>query len=64
MKIAVAIASSDALPSAFVVFRGFEESIGKAAEMGYDGVELALLDKNQVDVGAVKRMLRLSSMCS
>lgn len=57
MKIAVAIASHDALPSAFVVFRGIEESINKAADLGYDGVELALMDKKQIEVGKVKRML-------
>ena len=57
MKIAVAIASKDALPSAFVVFRGIEESIEKAAGLGYDGVELALQDSRQVDVRQVKNML-------
>jgi sugar phosphate isomerase/epimerase len=58
MKIAVAIATENALPTAFVVFRGIEESIRKAAEMGYDGVELALMDKDQVDLGRVKRLIR------
>jgi len=58
MKIAVAIATEDALPTAFVVFRGIEESIRKAAEMGYDGIELALMDKDQVDVGRVKRLIQ------
>jgi len=37
IKLSVAIAGKHALPSAFVVFRGFEESIEKAADMGYDG---------------------------
>ncbi len=41
-KIAVAIAPKDALPEAFVVFRGFEESIPLAADLGYHGAELAL----------------------
>jgi sugar phosphate isomerase/epimerase len=57
MKIAVAVASENALPTAFVVFRGIEESIRKAAEMGYDGIELALLDKNQVDIKQVKKLV-------
>jgi sugar phosphate isomerase/epimerase len=48
MKLAVAIAASDAPPSAFVVWRGFEESIGKAADMGYHGVELALKTAEEV----------------
>ena len=67
MKLAVAIASKDAAPSAFVVWRGFEESIAKAAEYGYQGVELALkkasdiksdrlskwLDKNNIEVSCI-----------
>ena len=58
MKIAVAIATENALPTAFVVFRGIEESIRKAAEMGYDGIELALMDKDQVSVERVERLIR------
>jgi sugar phosphate isomerase/epimerase len=58
MKIAVAIATEDALPTAFVVFRGIEESIRKAAQLGYDGVELALMDKDQVSVARVDRLIR------
>jgi sugar phosphate isomerase/epimerase len=58
MKIAVAIATENALPNAFVVFRGIEASIRKAAEMGYDGVELALMDKGQVDPARVQRLIR------
>jgi sugar phosphate isomerase/epimerase len=38
----VAIAGENALPSAFVVWRGFRDSIRKASEYGYHGVELAL----------------------
>ena len=44
MKIAVTVAGSEAKESAFVVWRGFKESIKKASECGYDGVELALKD--------------------
>ena len=57
MKLAVAIAPENAIPSAFVVFRGLESSIPKAAEMGYDGIELALRDKDQVDVAGVKKLI-------
>jgi len=62
MKIAVAIAAENALPSAFVVFRGLESSICKAAEMGYDGVELALLDKSQVDIDKIKGLIKKYNM--
>ena len=49
MKLSIVIAGSNALPSAFVVFRGFEESIRKAAKLGYDGIELALKDANEIN---------------
>ncbi len=58
MKIAVAIATENALPTAFVVFRGIEESIRKAAQLGYDGVELALMDKDQISVEQVERLIK------
>ncbi len=57
MKVSVAIATADAPPNAFVVWRGVEESIRKAAECGYDGVELALRSADQVDAGEVHRLL-------
>jgi len=45
MKLGLAIASEKALPSAFVVFRDkLSNSIRKVAQLGYDGVDLALLD--------------------
>jgi sugar phosphate isomerase/epimerase len=49
MKLAIAIASEHAPPDAFVVWRGFGESIRKAAALGYHGVELALRDASDVD---------------
>ncbi|MBN1910518.1 MAG: sugar phosphate isomerase/epimerase [Pirellulales bacterium] len=49
MKLAVAIADTGALASAFVVFRGFRDSIPKAARLGYDGVELALKTADEVN---------------
>jgi len=54
MKLSIAIASANALPNAFVVFRGFEESILNAAELGYDGIELALKNAGEID----RRMLQ------
>lgn len=49
IKLAVALAGKEAPSSAFVVWRGFEASIKKAADSGYDGVELALKDASDVD---------------
>jgi sugar phosphate isomerase/epimerase len=57
IRIAVAVATADAMPDAFVVWRGIEESLDKAARYGYDGVELALKTPDQVDPPAIKRML-------
>jgi sugar phosphate isomerase/epimerase len=67
MKLSIAIADKHALPSAFVVYRGFEECIPKAAKYGFNGVELALkrageinpktlqelLDKNNIEVSCI-----------
>jgi len=57
IRIAVAVATADAMPSAFVVWRGIEESVAKAAELGYDGIELALKTADQVDAASMKRLL-------
>ena len=57
MKLGVTIAGKHALPSAFVVWRGFEESIAKAAEYGYDGVELALKSADEIDPGELRGWL-------
>jgi sugar phosphate isomerase/epimerase len=59
MKLGIAIASKEALPSAFVVFRDdIEISIKKAHALGYDGVELALLDASQIDLPTVDPLLK------
>lgn len=59
MNLGLAIAPANALPSAFVVFRDdLSVSIRKAADLGYDGVELALLRADQVDLPSIKRLLR------
>ncbi len=57
MKLAVAISGMDALPSAFVVWRGFEESIRKASEYAYHGVELALKSAEDIDPIELDRWL-------
>lgn len=58
IKLALAVAPENALLSAFVVFRDkLEVSLDKAARLGYDGVELALLHRDQVDIPAIKKLL-------
>jgi len=57
LKLSLAIASKNALPSAFVVFRGFEESMLKAAALGYDGVELALKNADEIDRQSLQSLL-------
>ncbi len=57
MKLSVAVAGADAPPSAFVVWRGFEESIRKAADYGYHGIELALKEASDVEPAKLDRML-------
>jgi sugar phosphate isomerase/epimerase len=42
MKLAIAISTAGAPAQAFVVFRGIEESIARAAALGYGGIELAV----------------------
>lgn len=57
LKIAVAVADTNALPNAFVVWRGIEESIRKAAEYGYDGIELALKMPDEINPVDLSRWL-------
>lgn len=62
MKLSVAIADSKAGTSAFVVWRGFAESIKKAADYGYHGVELALRSKEDVDAAELRTLLARYSL--
>jgi sugar phosphate isomerase/epimerase len=61
-KIAVAIAHKEALPEAFVVFRGFEENIPLAADLGYNGVELALRRTDEIDGTKIANLLSKANM--
>lgn len=57
IKLSIAIADTNALPSAFVVFRGFEKYIPVAASMGYNGVELALKSASEINPGRLDQLL-------
>lgn len=57
LKLSIAIAESNALPSAFVVFRGFEKYIPIAASLGYDGVELALKSAFEINADKLDKWL-------
>lgn len=57
MKLSLAIGDTHALPSAFVVFRGFERCIPKAAALGYQGVELALKRAEEINAEKLRRLL-------
>lgn len=57
MKLSVAVAGEEAPASAFVVWRGFRESIEKAAKFGYHGIELALREASEVDPAWLSKAL-------
>lgn len=58
MKLAVTIASEEAKASAFVVWRGFEQSMEKAARCGYHGVELALKNAGEIEPSRLRKWLK------
>src|ERR1035437_8118817 len=62
IKLSVAIADTNALPSAFVVFRGIEKSIKEAERLGYEGVELALKNSYEIDGDELSKWLKAADM--
>ena len=58
MKTAITVSLKNAFPQAMVVFRGLEESLPVISQLGYDGVELALWRKDNVDASSVKTLLK------
>ena len=63
IKLALAVAPENALMSAFVVFRDkLETSLEKAARLGYDGVELALLSRRQVNLPSLQKTLKATRL--
>jgi len=57
IKLSIAIAENNALPSTFVVFRGFEKHIPIAASLGYNEVELALKSASEIKPSQLDRWL-------
>ncbi len=58
IPLALTVATPGALPSAFVVYRKpLGETLPAIAALGYEGVELALLDRSQVDSGELRALL-------
>ena len=63
MKIGLAVATVDALPSAFVAMRDdLGRCIDRCAVFGYDGVEFALRHPSQVDVRRIKERLAATGL--
>jgi len=62
MRIAVTIAGADALPTAFVVWRGFQKSMIAASKFGYDGVELALMSADEVSSSELRSWIGETGM--
>jgi sugar phosphate isomerase/epimerase len=58
VKTAITVSLKDAFPQAMVVFRGLEESLPVISELGYDGVELALWRKDNIDSSSLKTLLK------
>jgi len=62
MKLSIAIADTNALFNAYVVFRGFEKYIPVAAAMGYDGVEIAIKRAEEIHPARLNRLLADTNM--
>jgi 5-keto-L-gluconate epimerase len=66
LRLAVTVASDQAPPTALAPLRGFETSIRRAADLGYQGVELALRSAEEIDPAQLRRWLsaaRLEVSC-
>jgi len=62
VKLAIAVASKKAIPSTFVVWRGFGEAVEKARRAGYQGVELALRSEQEYRDEGLAAILRANRM--
>lgn len=62
MKIAITVSTREAFPKALVVFRGLEQSLPLIAELGYDGVEVAVFHKDNIQLKNLKSLLKRYSL--
>lgn len=62
MKLAVRIAKNDANENAYVLFRGLESSMRKAADLGYDGIELAVGHSGELDLARTEKLLQQNDL--
>jgi sugar phosphate isomerase/epimerase len=62
MKLSIAVSAADAPDSAFVVFRGITESVVKAAALGYNGVELAVRNADDINLPQLEQALGANNM--
>jgi sugar phosphate isomerase/epimerase len=63
MKIGLAVASADALPTAFVVMRDdLCRCVDRCAALGYDGIELALRQASEVNLPEMRRRLAATGL--
>lgn len=62
VKTAIAVSTPDARFSALALKDGFERSVAKVTELGFDGVELAIRDPGAVDIPALERVLKATGL--
>ena len=62
MKLGIVVASENALPSAFAVFRGIEKSAEIIHRLGYDGMELALKESDEITHDELRAILKKNSL--
>jgi sugar phosphate isomerase/epimerase len=63
MKVGIVVSTADALPSAFVVLRDdLCRCIDRCSEAGFDGAELALRHRDQVDLPKLRQRLAATGM--
>ncbi len=57
MKISVTVSSSNRTVDPFIMWNGLEDGIAKAHMLGYDGVELSISGKSEIQLKALERLL-------